>query len=389
MIGLFCTNLRRSIEISARLEADITVRKLNLTINSGLRNHLPLFALAWKSEHVTGGHTSRSALLDNRAGRSCRVSSPTGRSIAISDTTQNPIKLGQIHLKVTRHVGRKNRAGPKRPTGDAEFGKRPPRLHDLPLEKTRTAKQPDSEILERLEAVMMAAARDQRGGGGDKIYTEMRRELIRRGVEVPSLVEKYPSFESFGSYIGKISDRALREMIVTEAFSENQLLPSTPPINSSNWTGLPDARRQAEAIKFLGPRAIIAIDVLLAEHTRRYDNGGPIEPAELQAIDQIKELRAALDELIRAAELELPLSYRANFIKSLGSAAMERFSNNIAADVQALHSTGTALIITALTMAVSNLICGADPETTNILGAAAAGTFATQRLATQKSTCKS
>ncbi len=222
----------------------------------------------------------------------------------------------------------------------------------------------DHSALNRIEAMMLNAADGRRSISDDRQYATLRK-LLRRGGDqaprVPSLVATHPTLDSFSAFIKGIQDRRERERIVRADFHEGGSPDAAAlenVIHASGWTGKPSVEEQSRVVKTLGPPALAAIDALIAEQERRHDNGGPVEPDEIAALATLKELRSALDELIRAAEADQPIVESSRRLAALGKHALKTFVGNLRKDARAVHTAGSTLTVSAITYAVVQSVLG-------------------------------
>lgn len=82
-------------------------------------------------------------------------------------------------------------------------------------------------------------------------------------------------------------------------------LPSAPStlsddlvVNSSAWTGIANVQERIIAFKQLAPVALAAVDSLVAQLEVPGDNGGPPLDERQEAVEALRELQAALGDLL-------------------------------------------------------------------------------------------
>jgi len=224
----------------------------------------------------------------------------------------------------------------------------------------------DEAALNRLEAMMLNAADGRRSISDDRQYATLRK-LLRRGGDhkprVPSLIATHPTLDSFCAFIKGVADRRERERIVRADFHGEETpgaiaQESASVIQASSWTGNPSVAQQARIVRTLGPAALAAVDALIAEQDRRHDNGGPVTPDEIAALETLKELRTALNELIRAAEANQPMIESSKRLAALGNRAFKAFTGNLKKDAGGVYTAGSTLTVSAITYAIVQSIIG-------------------------------
>jgi hypothetical protein len=121
-----------------------------------------------------------------------------------------------------------------------------------------------------------------------------RKEFFKRsaalglaGIDSPAVAE-----------ITQVNSKSKYVELATPAIDDGLLLKAGDVMSSSRWTGRKTVREQIQTIKFCAPLAISALSTLesaLSEHR-------PNDPETIDALTALKQLHAALDELICAAE---------------------------------------------------------------------------------------
>lgn len=182
----------------------------------------------------------------------------------------------------------------------------------------------------RLQSIVISGCAGMRDLSADRDYKRLRVPLVKRpdlADVVPAYVKAHRDLTSFSSYIKGVSDswRARREH-VWETF--NPLIDrvegrTRPPISSARWTGRRTAAQQAQVVLALAPDALVGVERLLEEQERALHNRGPVDPEQIQAIEQLKELHSALGELIDLAEAGSPLEESLHRLRDLKNRAFK------------------------------------------------------------------
>ncbi len=187
----------------------------------------------------------------------------------------------------------------------------------------------DEEAVLRLQSTLVAACQGERGVTADRDYKVLRSPLIKRpdlSDVVPPYIRAHRDLNSFWSYIRRISDQwqPRRDHIwatFRPLLDRVEGLTRAPTL-SSKWTGRRTAKQQAMIVLAVAPNALEAVEMLLAEQAHSLGNGPPMEPERERAIQQLKELRSALGELIELAETGRPLSPQLQKVRALKDRAL-------------------------------------------------------------------
>ena len=236
----------------------------------------------------------------------------------------------------------------------------------------------DKGAVTRVQSFLINAAEGRRNIAEDRQYTEFRKALKRRTDLAPFLPEflvTHKSIDSFSAFIREIDSRSLRVEMVRRQFGDlvrylDKL--ADQATNSSQWTGRPTKQQQAKIVKQRARQALSAVDELLAEQDRRLGNGGPITPSETAAIGLLRELREAIDHLIKLAETDQPLSLQTNRIAAIGKRALGDFATEIGKDAASISAAGTPAIIAGMIYAISHTVFGVSDAASVMIGTVAA-----------------
>lgn len=235
----------------------------------------------------------------------------------------------------------------------------------------------DKAAITRIQSFMVNVAEGQRNIAEDRQYTELRKVARNRPElrdRLPDFVVTHKSLDSFSAYIREIDSRSLRvEMVRSEFRDLLRILSQDKPasVDSSSWTGKPTVAQQAVIVRKASLEAITAIDHLLAEQDRRLSNGGPVEPEEQAAIDRLKQLRSALDILIKAVEAGQPYGAQMRRIGMLGAKSLTDFRAGLAADFASMSASFAPVTVAAFAYALCQSV-GMAVEGSAMIGAAAA-----------------
>ena len=182
----------------------------------------------------------------------------------------------------------------------------------------------DEEAILRLQSVLNSAAEGELGVSADRNFKKFRTPLIRRADlsdVVPPYIRAHRDIVAFNRFIKGISDshKDRREYIAKSLAPLFDRIAgrSSPPLASAKWTGRRTPAQQAQIVLSLAPDALQGVRLMLEEQERALGNGGPIDAEQADAIAKLKELRSALDELIRLAEGGKPLNQQLQRIRKL------------------------------------------------------------------------
>jgi hypothetical protein len=234
----------------------------------------------------------------------------------------------------------------------------------------------DSGAMQRLQALMLSACDGARDLARDRSYKAFRKRLLQRDDLmdfVPSLVRTHNDLDSFVSAIKEIVDREERRQRVRNSF--RAILSTLRPgeaqgTESSSWTGRLSSSQQARIVRALAVPALEVVDRLIAEQERALDNGGPVDADQAQALQDLRDLHAALGELIRLTEAERAIEGVLGRLVELKKRAVECFTRNLGADAAALPGTISTVMVGLTTIGITQLLTG------NEVAAAAMGGMA-------------
>ena len=163
----------------------------------------------------------------------------------------------------------------------------------------------NSQIADRLQSILINAGAGRRNVGDDAQYPDLRRELMRRPLEVPSFLLTHPSVDSFTASIKGVPNKAEREERVRNDFFP--LLRAlgqagNPAVDSSAWTGEPSRAARLKTVGTLLPLAQTAVESMIATLGEPNANGAPLLEGREEAIENLRNLHRTLGELLRAID---------------------------------------------------------------------------------------
>jgi hypothetical protein len=163
----------------------------------------------------------------------------------------------------------------------------------------------DVQIADRLQSMLINAATGRRSIGDDAQYPDLRRELMRRPLEVPSFLLTHPSMDSFTASINGVPNRAEREERIRNDFYP--LLRSLGQdagvaVDSSAWTGEPSRATRLKTVSALLPLAQTSVESMIATLEAPNANGAPILNERREAIENLRGLHRSLGELLSAID---------------------------------------------------------------------------------------
>lgn len=163
----------------------------------------------------------------------------------------------------------------------------------------------EANLAERLQAILINAAEGRRNVGDDSQYPDLRRELIRRSVDVPSFLLTHPTVDSFTASIKGVPSKPERVERVRNDFSP--LLQSggeegISGVDSSSWTGEPSRAVRLKTVRTLLPLAQTAVAGMITTLSEPNANGGPLLDGREEAIGHLHELHRTLGELLKVID---------------------------------------------------------------------------------------
>ena len=160
-----------------------------------------------------------------------------------------------------------------------------------------------TQLLERLESILINAAEGRRSLSDDRQYPTLRKELSKRGVVEPTLVVTHPTVDSFSAAIKGIADRKERVLRVRRDFTpSHHWLTNPEETDSASWTGSPDRVARLRVVRTLLPLAQSAVESMIATLSEPSPNGGPLLDHREEAIEQLRNLHRKLGELLAAVD---------------------------------------------------------------------------------------
>lgn len=127
--------------------------------------------------------------------------------------------------------------------------------------------------------------------------------------------------------------------------------------------------------------ALEVVDRLIADQERALDNGGPVDADQAQALQDLRDLHAALGELIRLIEAERPIEGVLGRLAELKKRAIEGLTRNLGADAAALPGTISTVMVGLTTIGITQLLTGNEVAAA-AMGGMAASAFPKLRPAT-------
>lgn len=163
----------------------------------------------------------------------------------------------------------------------------------------------DLELAQRLQSILINAAEGRRSVSDDSQYTDLRKEFLRRKLEVPGFVRTHPSVDSFSALIKGTRSKADRVSQVRDQFDAtlNGLEKiDAVDTDSSAWTGIQTPAAKLKAVRALLPLAQAAVEGMISVLQEAGGNGGPVLDERAEAIDNLRALHKSLGDLLQAAD---------------------------------------------------------------------------------------
>jgi len=163
----------------------------------------------------------------------------------------------------------------------------------------------NSGVADRLQSILVNAARGQRNIADDRQYPRLREELTRRQITPPSLVHIHPTVDSFVAYIRSAGDRPQVVERVRNEFDDlyrSIESAANPSVASATWTGVADRRMRVTAVRELLPLAQASVEGLMVQLAQPGANNGPLLDERVEALEHLRALHPALGNLIAATE---------------------------------------------------------------------------------------
>lgn len=163
----------------------------------------------------------------------------------------------------------------------------------------------DAGIADRLQSILVNAAKGQRNLADDRQYPRLRQELTRRQVTPPSLVHIHPTVDSFTAYIRSTDERPQVVERVRREFDDlyrSIESAANPSVDPEGWTGVADRRMRIAAVRQLLPLAQASVEGLMVQLAQGGANNGPVLDERIEALEHLRALHSALSDLITAVE---------------------------------------------------------------------------------------
>ncbi len=163
----------------------------------------------------------------------------------------------------------------------------------------------DAFLIERLQSILINAADGRRNVSEDAQYPNLRKELLRRVEEPPSLLATHPSIDSFVAYIKGIRSKPARVQKVRDQFNllsggEAEGQPTTS--ESSTWTGIKSQSERLRTIRKILPLAQAAVEGMIASLSDTGGNGAPLLDEREEAVGHLRQLHTVLGDLLAVAD---------------------------------------------------------------------------------------
>jgi hypothetical protein len=174
------------------------------------------------------------------------------------------------------------------------------------LERSKSPRQLDnSGLADRLQSILVNAAKGQRSLTDDRQYPRLRQELARRQITPPPLIHIHPTVDSFTAYIRSAGERPQVIERVRREFDDlyrSIEAAANPGVDSSTWTGVADRRMRVAAVRQLLPLAQAAVEGLMVQLAQPGANKGPLLDERIDALEHLRALHHALGDLIAAID---------------------------------------------------------------------------------------
>jgi hypothetical protein len=128
--------------------------------------------------------------------------------------------------------------------------------------------------------------------------------------------------------------------------------------------------------------------MLLEEQGRALHNGGPVDGAQQETLDTLKELHRELGELIRCAENGLPLDARLSGLRSLKDKAFSWCKETYRLTLADSPLVASSTVLGCGVMMLVNAITQGSGEAGIALGAAAMGVQGAAAISGRKAAAK-
>jgi hypothetical protein len=236
----------------------------------------------------------------------------------------------------------------------------------------------DEEAVERLQSILILACEGNKDLSHGRDYKALRGPLVGRpdlADVVPKFVRSQRDLNSFWSYIKRFDPKwESRREHVWSSFRplfDRVEGRTQPPTAASAWTGRRSPQQQARIVLAMVPDARLAIEMLLEEQQRGLHNGGEVEPERLQGIQRLKELHAALGELLRLAETGQSLTGQLMLVKDIKDKTLAMSKETLSLTLAGIPQMASSSVFGLAAYTFINIISKGVSDTTSI-GASAA-----------------
>lgn len=240
----------------------------------------------------------------------------------------------------------------------------------------------DEQAVLRLQSILIAACEGVRDLSADRDYKTFRAPLLKRldlRDVVPTYVWSHRDLTSFWSYIRKVSDKwQSRREHIWETFRplfDRVEGRTQAPAASSGWTGRNkrSPEQQIRVVLALAPDALEGVEMLLNEQEKTLHNGSPVDPNRQEAINRLRELHAAIGELLMLAERRRPLANQLQVVRAAKDRVIRWSRETLSLTlVEMPLVSSTAVIAGGVAYIVNAISQGAAVATTLGVGAGAA-----------------
>lgn len=236
----------------------------------------------------------------------------------------------------------------------------------------------DEEAVERLQSILILACEGNQDLSHGRNYRAIRGPLVRRpdlADVVPKFVRSQRDLNSFWSYIKRHDPKwENRREHVWSSFRplfDRVEGRTSAPTAASAWTGRRTPQQQARIVLAMVPDARLAVEMLWEEQERGLHNGGEVAPERLEGIKRLKELHAALGELLRLAETGQNLSGQLRHVKEIKDKTLAMSKETLSLTLAGIPQMASSSVFGLAAYTFINIISKGVSDTTSV-GASAA-----------------
>lgn len=189
----------------------------------------------------------------------------------------------------------------------------------------------DAEAAQQLRKVVLAACEGVKDVTNDRAYQSARKQFIGRreyADVVPDYIRTNRDLTALWYHLREISssraERGAKAAQSLELLIERADGRTKAPVPSASWTGKQrTASQQAAIVLSIGPTAFQAVEMLLEEQEGARHNQAPgDDPERDQAIAKLRDLHAALGELLNLAQASRPLTGQMKRVRAARDAVL-------------------------------------------------------------------